>query len=234
MDELQQAEEFYRIFDLTAEDLIPVKNQFKLYEKEAKPNQNKEEFALMYMVNSILMHNDRLLKRMYKGESDITGEDLYVIMIQNIFKLYLILKEFKQEDKRYEKVYKRVENILKACYFIEEGILIKLNLRLEPMYPKDSLEVAQAKLRKNDFVRREFKEYIFTTFRDTISEIIDRNLVIYYAEKIYWNIHCFQAPPRLDSKLALQDSMGTSDHYQEMIREILLELGVRNEEVNTN
>lgn len=220
-------EDFYRILDLTDGDLVPTLHLFQSFERN-----NTEDFAFLHMINHIITTNDDYMRKIIKGDTAVSEEDLYVIMIQSTFKLFLVLRKLKEENKKYLKIFQRVENILNAFYQLEEGILLQLGFRLELLNPKDSEEVQNEKLRKNDLAREEFKNTILVNFKEQIKEIIDRNLVIYYAEKVYWNIHCFQAPPRYDPELALKDAQRKTDHYKEMIKEILYELGVKEEKIN--
>ena len=223
-------EEFYRILDLQDEDLTQFVYLFRSF--ESKRETNKQDFAFMHMINFIITTNDNYMQKIIARETTVTEEDLYVMMIQSTFKLFLILRKLKEENKTYLKILQRIENILNTFYQLEEGIFLKLGFRLEPLKRKDSEDVQKEKLCKNDLARKEFKNVILKDFSEKITEIIDRNLVIYYAEKLYWNVHCFQAPPRFDPELALKDAQRMTDHYKEMIREILSELGVKGEEIN--
>lgn len=165
-------------------------------------------------------HPERIdyVKRTPEGSEPDLGLIMFGLMFQGMHRLYLL---FKMNKHLFPGEFGRVERIAVIFHYLEYGILTELGHKLEPMDRKDSQEVGQAKLAKLDKGKALFKKKLIDEFTTNIKDTADRNLILRWAGKLYRKVHGFQAPPRLSAEQAMRDAMGSSDHYLEMVIEIM-------------
>lgn len=72
-----------------------------------------------------------------------------------------------------------------------------------------------------DTGRKHFKQHVQDAFAATLKPIGVRNLVFRWARIQYENMHGFQAPPRYSEAQSVADSFGDSDHFAELMDEVL-------------
>jgi len=177
------------------------------------------EFALgMLFINIIQFDEDPKLPGIPNKDY---GIHLYGIMINKVVKIYNLLKENKTD---FPLEYKRILNIFNAFYFLEKGVCDKLGFEIDPITSEDQgkdSNFINRKLAQSDAGRKMFKEYLIWLFKTEIKSSIDRTLILRFANKAYYNIHCFQGPLRFDPKKAAEDAAGLSDHFSELVNEVI-------------
>jgi hypothetical protein len=95
---------------------------------------------------------------------------------------------------------------------------------LLPMEPELSTQESQRRLAALDAGRIAFKRLLLAAFTGPLQPIGVRNLVIRWARIQYECIHQFQAPPTADPARAVRDAMGLSDHFAELMDEVLTQV----------
>jgi len=93
--------------------------------------------------------------------------------------------------------------------------------RLEPMVRGLTRQEEARRLAILDNGRAHFKRHLITAFTDPLTPVGVRNLVIRWARIQYDCWHQFQAPGRLTEAEAAKDAAGESDHFAEMMTQIL-------------
>jgi hypothetical protein len=112
-----------------------------------------------------------------------------------------------------------VRPLVRLYYDLEHGVSPDGN-PLEPMVPDlDAAEHAR-RLALLDAGRARFKALLLTGL-PLLPGVGVRNLVIRWARLQYDCVHRFQAPPRTDPQLAMRDAMGLSDHFAELMTQVL-------------
>jgi len=96
--------------------------------------------------------------------------------------------------------------------------------RLLPMEPGLTVFESQERLAVLDTERARFRQLLLTAFTGPIKAIGVRNLVIRWARIQYDCIHGFQAPATPDPARAVRDAMGLTDHFAELMDEILTQV----------
>ena len=96
--------------------------------------------------------------------------------------------------------------------------------RFEPMEPELSTEESMRRLELLDRGKAHFKRLLIAAFTGPLQHIGVRNLVMRWARIQYECVHGFQAPPTTDPQRAVRDAMGETDHYAEMMRDILTQV----------
>lgn len=109
----------------------------------------------------------------------------------------------------------RTAAMARCMYTLEQGE----TLPLEPGLPREDEAHRLAAL---DARRAEFKQQLIDAFA-TMTKYADRNYVIGWARLMYSHVHGFQAPPRTDRALAIRDAMGQTDHFVELMEEVIAE-----------
>jgi hypothetical protein len=108
-----------------------------------------------------------------------------------------------------------VRPLVKLFYDLENGVG-----ELLPVERKLSLAENHQRAALLDLGRARFKALLIEAFPN-LPGIGVRNVVIQWARLQYEHVHCFQAPPRLNREQAVRDSMGLSDHFAELMTEVL-------------
>ena len=115
----------------------------------------------------------------------------------------------------------RILNIARAFYDLEMGVPLQLGVpRLIPMergLPPKEHETRLALLDKGRVI---FKQVLLDAFVRSVT-FADRNVIIRFARLVYECIHGYQAPYRLDPRQATLDAMGKSDHFAELMDEVI-------------
>lgn len=75
-----------------------------------------------------------------------------------------------------------------------------------------------------DAGRAHFKRLLLDAFAGPLRHIGVRNLVIRWARIQYECMHGFQAPPTTDPQRAVRDAMGLTDHFRELMDEVLTQV----------
>ncbi len=107
----------------------------------------------------------------------------------------------------------RTTAIAQIMYTLEEGDLL-------PMEPDLDHEEEQRRLMALDAGRALFKQRLLQAFGD-MHKYADRNFVIGWARIVYNHVHGFQAPPTQDPARAVRDAMGQTDHFMELMQEVI-------------
>jgi hypothetical protein len=76
----------------------------------------------------------------------------------------------------------------------------------------------------SDLGRAHFKRLLIEAFTGPLRHIGVRNLVIRWARIQYECMHGFQAPPTQHRERAVRDAMGLTDHFRELMDEILTQV----------
>ena len=126
---------------------------------------------------------------------------------------------FKENHESYQKEWNRIQELVKLMWCVSDGIANEFG-DIEALTPHQPQEKQQEILVQLDKARNIFKNKIEDSWK-TMTHIIDRNIIIHWSRMHYYHVHCFQAPNRLDPLQASRDAMGLSDHFQEMIDEII-------------
>jgi|SRR5579885_1332678 len=201
--------------------------KYSMYNHETEKleeNHRDFDFGFTCIIKTALLFDKDGYKNIPQLRNLVGGDlgiRLYGVMVNNISRFYYILRSNRE---LYSLQFERISTIIKAFYFLEEGIVDFLGFKLKRMKRTDSDEVQQEKLAKLDTGRVVFKRYLTWLFNNHMKNFVDRNLIIAFARKIYYNVHCFQAPPRVDPFQAELDASGQSDHFSELVDEIQVDL----------
>jgi hypothetical protein len=149
-------------------------------------------------------------------EEMLQGIRAYAHIYQEVCKAYGALKEDHTDGLEAE--WERISRIARTMYALDEGLCE--DAPLEPIIPELSQEETQRRLALLDAGRAKFGKTMVQAFQH-IPLFADRNLLISWAAKCYYHVHGFQAPPRFDAAQATRDAMGQSDHFAELLKDVL-------------
>ncbi len=115
----------------------------------------------------------------------------------------------------------RSQAVCKYYYELQFGICTTLNIEeFEPIERNLTREEHNRRLALLDKGRLLFKQTMITAFAE-LPFFCDRNMLIRWGRIVYDHIHCFQAPPRLSQHQAAEDAAGLSDHFAELMQEVI-------------
>lgn len=146
-------------------------------------------------------------------EEELQGIRAFALIYQEVGKAYAALKA---DHQQLDAEWARIGVIARAMYDLESGI----GLPLQHLVPELSQEETQRRLALLDQGRARFGQILKEAFTKTLL-YADRNLLIAWASKVYYHVHGFQAPPRFDAALATRDAMGQTDHFRELLDDVL-------------
>lgn len=139
-------------------------------------------------------------------------------LFREVRNAYLALKEDHSEG--LDDSWRRIKRIMEAFYILDEGLTP--GEELKPMERELGEDEAARGLQALDAGRLKFQTTLVEAFED-LHHMSDRNLLLSWARKTYYHVHCFQAPGRSDPRLAMRGAMGTSDHFLELAKEVIKE-----------
>ncbi len=112
-----------------------------------------------------------------------------------------------------------VRPLVKLFYDLEFGVS-EGGQRLKPMVHGMTPAEHARRLALLDAGKERFKRHLLEGLPG-LPGIGVRNLVIRWARFQYDEVHHFQAPYRADPQQAMRDSMGLSDHFAELMEEVI-------------
>lgn len=148
-------------------------------------------------------------------EEKLQGIRAYAHIFQQICKAYAALEA---DHTDLDAEWNRIALIARTMYDLDDGLAPPDGF--EPIVPDLTQEETQRRLTLLDAGRAKFARVLRLAFAH-ITLFADRNLLIAWASKVYYHVHCFQAPPRFDAAQATRDAMGQSDHFRELLDEVL-------------
>ena len=157
-----------------------------------------------------------IMERVDKIEDD---DERNTLMYGEIAGLYKSIEKQK-DDTSLKDYWERVKVITQVMWEIDIGISLEMKTEIKPLERNISKEEHDKRLAILDKALCLFKGYIENAFKKT-DHICDKNIIIYWGRHFYYKVYGFQAPARSDPALALKDSMGLTDHYIEMIEDIV-------------
>lgn len=150
-------------------------------------------------------------------EEQLEGIEAYGLIYQEVAKAYQAL-EADHEGLAAE--WDRITHIARTMWDLDDGLEVLVGEPIEPI--EHGLEEGEdlRRLAVLDRGRAIFGATLIKAFTQ-LTLFSDRNLLISWAAKLYYHVHGFQAPHRMNPQQALQDSLGKSDHFAELLEEVI-------------
>ncbi len=144
---------------------------------------------------------------------ELEGQEAYGLIYAELLKCYNALKSNQDE---FPHKWGRVNTIFHTMWKLENGFPQLFGDEIKMVTPDISEEEKEKRCKVYDRARVVFQEILENAFTQ-LELFSDRNLLILWARMVYYHVHGFQAPLRQDPNTAIEDAMGTSDHFNELL-----------------
>jgi len=162
----------------------------------------------------------RFICGILEREEKLEGLHAYGLVRIEVTRAYLTLEA---SHEGLDAEWERIQHIVRAMYDMEDGLAQKMGVySITPITPDMSPADHERCLWVLDNARLRFKRVFLDAFQ-VLPTIADRNLLMTWGRNVYYKVHGFQAPARTDPAQAMRDAAGGSDHFEELMQEVLAE-----------